>query len=281
MPTSKTPRSRGRPRSEDTSSGSVRIQSVDRAIDILKIVSDEVSATLKIIAVTADLPTSTTHRILETLRAHGLVHFDDVVQTWAIGVETFRIGQGYVRRTTHLDLGREAMRELTEQTGETSNIAVRDGSEVVHISQVETHAPIRAFIPTGSRGPLYASGIGKALLANLESNAIFELFKPDDMRGYTPNTIDDPTTLLDQLAVIRSRGWAIDDEERYAGMRCVAAPIFNEFGEAVAGLSISGPAVRLDDDRIEAIAVQVKAAADWVTENAGGVAAAHWMTSTP
>lgn len=278
MQQGKQPRSRGRPRSGNETSERTRIQSVDRALDVLKVVSDEVAATLKVIAVTAGLPASTTHRILETMREHGLVFFDDDTQTWAIGVEAFRIGQGYVRRTTHLDLGREAMRELTEQTGETSNIAVRDGFEVVHISQVETQAPIRAFIPTGSRGPLYASGIGKTLLANLEPDAALALIDTDNMRKYTPNTIDDPALLFDELAVIRSRGWALDDEELYAGMRCVAAPIFNEFGEAVTGLSISGPALRLADERLDAVAAQVKAAADCVTQKSGGVAATHWMT---
>lgn len=277
MQANQKPRSRGRPRTEQATSGHSRIQAVDRALGVLKIVSDEVTATLKVIAVVADLPTSTTHRILETLRAHGLVHFDNTAQTWAIGVETFRIGQGYIRRTTHLDLAREAMRELTETTGETSNLAVRDGTEVVHISQVETHAPIRAFIPTGSRGPLYASGIGKALLANLDTAAALDLIAPHNMRGFTPNTIDNSDTLIEQLKLIRTRGWAVDDEERYVGMRCVAAPVFNEFGEAIAGLSISGPAVRLNDDKISTIADQVKASADWVTQQAGGHPASDWM----
>lgn len=277
MADSKKPRSRGRPREATAATAQARIQSVDRALGILRIVSEEVTATLKIVAIMANLPMSTTHRSLETLRHHGLVDFDSVAQTWSIGVEALRIGQSYARRTTYLDIAREAMRELTEQTGETSNIAVRDGDEVVHISQVETQAPIRAFIPTGSRGPLYASGIGKALLANLEYAEVLELVDTTAMHSFTPNTISDRTLLLADLDVIRRRGWAMDDEERYAGMRCIAAPIFNEFGEAMAGLSVSGPATRLGDDKIDAIAAQIKAAADQVTASAGGVAAAHWM----
>lgn len=276
MTSSQKSRSRGRPRSDEKAPQRTRIQSVDRALMILKIVSTEVAATLKIIAVMADLPMSTTHRVLETLRAHGLVDFDTITQTWSVGVEAFRIGQGYVRRTTYLDLGREAMRELTEDTGETSNIAVRDGSEVVHISQVETQAPIRAFIPAGSRGPLYASGIGKTLLANLAPEDVLELVDTTAMHAFTPKTICHRDTLLATLAVIRERGWAIDDEERHAGMRCIAAPIFNEFGEAIAGLSVSGPARRLGDATLDGIATRVRSAADWVTSRAGGVKPQEW-----
>lgn len=282
MPREKAPekptRARGRPRADGSHGERVKNQSVDRALDVFKAISTEVTATLKIITATVGLPASTTHRILETLRGHGLVHFDEDTQAWSIGVEAFRIGQGYIRRHTYLDVGREAMRELTDLTGETSNIAIRDGREVVHITQIETNAPIRVFIPAGSRGPLYASGIGKALLANLNIATTLELFRDQTLERHTPKTIIDPDKLAVELTAIRARGWAFDDEERYTGMRCIAAPIFNEFGEAVAGLSISGPSVRLDDAAVAKIAPQVKASADWVTEKIGGMPDPRWMT---
>lgn len=263
-------RSRGRPRAKEANVSSSRIQSVDRALRVFKLLSEDIRAPLNVIAATADLPFSTTHRILETLREHGMVTFDEVDQTWSIGVEAFRIGQGYARRMNFLDVGREIMRELTEQTGETSSIAVFDNWSLVHVSQIETDAPIRVFIPPGSRSQLHASGIGKALLANMKPDLVDSHLRQAELLAYTEKTLLDVDAIMSELALSRRRGWAIDDEERYIGMRCIAAPVFNEFGEAVAGISISGPTRRFSDDRIENLARQVRVAADTVTHESGG-----------
>lgn len=237
---------------------------------VFKLLSEEVKATLNVISATADLPFSTTHRILETLRSRSMVYFDEADQTWSVGVEAFRIGQGYARRMNFLDVGREAMRALTDRTGETSNIAVFENREVIHVSQIETEAPIRAFVPPGSRSHLHASGIGKALLAHMKRQFVLDQIASMELPGYTLNTLTRVDVLIDELEVTYERGWAIDDEERYLGMRCIAAPIFNEFEEAVAGISISGPTTRFTDDRIEALAAHVQESADMITHQSGG-----------
>src|SRR5699024_1187750 len=97
-----------------------------------------------------------------------------------------------------------------------------------------------------------------------------------EMNPFTTKSIITIKDLLANLQVIRDRGWAFDDEERYIGMRCIAAPVFNEFGEAVAGLSISGPAGRLHDERAATVAAGVMAAANDVTRKSGGMAPANW-----
>jgi IclR family acetate operon transcriptional repressor len=156
-------------------------------------------------------------------------------------------------------------------TGETANLAIADGGQVVFISQVETHEPIRAFFRPGTRGPIHASGIGKALLAYHAPEAVERIVRDQGLPAFTPQTITDPDRLLAELAAIRLRGWAVDDEERTEGMRCIAAPIFIEFREATAGVSISGPMVRMaraGDDR----GARVRAAADRITRAIGGTA---------
>lgn len=266
-----TQRSRGRPRKKDGAAGQTRVQSIDRALVVFKLLSNEVKATLNVISATADLPFSTTHRILETLRSHGMVYFDDVDQTWSVGVEAFRIGQGYARRMNLLDVGRAAMRELTHATGETSNIAVLENREVVHVSQIETQAPIRAFVPPGSRTHLHASGIGKALLAYMKRQFVLDQLSCMTLPEYTPNTLTGVDQLVEDLDITLGRGWALDNEERYVGMRCIAAPIFNEFGEATAGISISGPVTRFADGQVAALAARVQETADAITHESGGL----------
>lgn len=253
------------------------MQAVDRAVAVIRLLSDEARATLKVVCAGTGLPASTAYRILETLRSHKIVDFDEQEQTWGIGVETFRMGQSYVRRRSFMDVGRRVMHELTDATGESSSIAVFDNWTLIHVSQVESKSPIRAFIPPGTRTYLHASGIGKAVLAYMDPLLIRKHLGEKGLPSYTATTIVTIDSLLEDLQRTRQRGWAFDNEERYLGVRCIAAPIFNQFGEALAGISISGPTTRLIDERIETFVAGVTTAARTVTQQSGG----EWPRLSP
>lgn len=263
-------RGRGRPRQSEAPNRDQRLRTVDRALSVFSLVSREVKAPLNVISATADLPASTTHRILETLRDHRMVFFDELTQTWSIGVEAFRIGQSYARRINFLDVARQLMRDLTHRTGETSNLAVMEHWEVVTITQVESESIIRAFMPPGSRCSPHASGAGKALMAFDDAARIEELIDDATLSPYTPMTLTDPEALRADLDQIQERGWALDDEERSIGMRCVAAPIFNEYKEPIAGLSVSGPSSRMNAESLDELARDVCRVADTITHRSGG-----------
>ncbi|MES1926647.1 IclR family transcriptional regulator [Salinisphaera sp. T31B1] len=236
---------------------------------MLSVVARYEHQTLTALAATADMACSTAYRMLETLRHHELVAFDTHTQTWSIGVEAFRVGQRYARHTHYLAAGRAVMRRLSEQTGETANMAVIETGELVYVAQIETSAPIRAFIPTGTRGDPQASGIGKVLLAYMDDALRAELTRVPPP-AFTDHTYTDAAELALELDRVRARGWAVDDQERYVGMRCIAAPIFNEYAEPIAGLSISAPIDRLPVDHLAHKAVEVVAGAEEVTRRIGG-----------
>lgn len=262
-------RSRGRPRTADAARGPVPVQALDRGLTLLALVAVEERVTLTALAATAGMAPSTAYRLLETLRGHDLVAFDTPSQTWSVGVGAFRIGHGYARRMNYLTVARAVMRRLAETTDETANIAVIEAGVLVYVAQIETQAPIRAFIPAGTRGEPQASGIGKALMAYMETAeraALMQVPPP----AFTPNTLTDRAALVHELEHIRARGWAVDDEERHVGMRCIAAAIFNEYAEPIAGLSISAPASRMPSGEIERKGPLICAAADEVTARIGG-----------
>jgi IclR family transcriptional regulator, acetate operon repressor len=192
---------------------------------------------------------ATVYRVLQTLESHGIAEFQPAQQLWFVGREAFRIGSAFLGRSSLVEQARAVMRELMAETGETANLAIADGGQVVFLSQVETHEPIRAFFRPGTRGTIHASGIGKALLAYYPVERLDRIIRDQGLPAYTPHTITDRARLLDEMALTRARGWAIDDEERTEGMRCIAAPIFNEFREAVAGVSVSGPPSRPGEGR--------------------------------
>ncbi len=263
-------RQRGRPRNAATPPAEAGLQSLDRAFLLLELVAAGNGLSLTEIAEAASLPPSTCYRILATLQRHGMVEFETGGQLWHVGVESFRIGSAFLRRRKIAERGRDNMQALVDRCGETANLAIADEDSVVFVSQVETHEPIRAFFRPGTRSPIHASGIGKAILAQWRPDRVARLVARGLPR-FTPHTLTDGAALAAELAATRARGWALDNEERNPGMRCVAAAIFNEYGEPVAGISVSGPTVRLTPAVAQEFGPLVRAAAADVTRSIAGV----------
>jgi IclR family acetate operon transcriptional repressor len=265
-------RQRGRPRAFNPSPEQTTIQALDRAVMILKVLADREGMSLTELAEASDQSPATVYRVLSTFEAHGIVEVQPATQLWFVGQEAFRIGSAFLGRTSLVEQARGVMHALMAETGETANLAIADGGQVVFISQVETHEPIRAFFRPGTRGPIHASGIGKALLAYHAGEAVERIVREQGLAAFTERTITDRAALEAELAAIRARGWAVDDGERTEGMRCIAAPIFNEFREAIAGVSVSGPTVRMERTGGETLGARVREAADRITRAIGGTA---------
>lgn len=270
MTVERKPRGRGRPRDPGGLDKNQRLRSVDRALSVLSLVAREVKAPLNVISATAGLPASTTHRILETLREHRMVFYDELTQTWSIGVESFRVGQGYARRISFLDVARQLMRDLTRRTDETSSLCVLEDNEVVAVTQIESEAVIRAFMPLGTRSAPHACAAGKCLLAFAGGPLTGTRASPLGFESYTEHTLVDPARLADAFTHIRRLGWSIDDEEQVPGMRCLAAPIFDEYEQPIAALSIAGAKSRMTDHRLESLAGDLCEVADIITHRSGG-----------
>lgn len=244
---------------------------LDRSLSFLEILAEEDGVTLSDVSLRAGVPASTAHRILTTLEAHKFVMQDEERGLWFIGVRAFEIGSAFLRNRKFVEMGRVTMRRLMQATGESINLAIEDDGEVVYVSQVECHAAIRAFHRPGKRGPMHALAVGKALLAAKRDEEIAALVERTGLARFTPRTITKPAELFADLAVTRQRGWSINDEERDIGMRAVAATVYNEYGEAIAALSISGPTSRLSDERIGECGPMAKRAAAEITASIGGV----------
>ncbi|HSX73863.1 MAG TPA: IclR family transcriptional regulator [Shinella sp.] len=264
-------KTRGRPgRKAGENAAPSSVQVLDRSLKLLDLVARADGAALTDLADQSAMAPSTVHRLLTSLAQHGMVAHDAETGAWTIGVKAFEIGTAYLRFRKLGTISRPFLKQLMEGCGETANIAIEDDGDVVFISQVESHAPMRAFFRPGRRGPIHASGIGKAILSTWPDARIEALLSGRTLQHFTDRTRDTIPTLLEDIGRIRARGWSIDDEEHTLGMRCVAAPIFDEYGEAVAGISVSGPAVRLPDSKVDAFGPVVRAAAEGLTRAMGG-----------
>lgn len=141
------------------------------------------------------------------------------------------------------------MRRLMLMSGETVNVAIRNGNEAVLIGQQECKSMVRMCAPLGSRLPLHASGAGKALLYPLSPDELVDVIVKTGLQRFTPSTIVDLPVLQRNLDEARDRGYSIDQEEHVTGLNCIASAVYDDVGAVVAAISISRPASRLTPDR--------------------------------
>lgn len=262
---------RGRPKAFTDKTDQNTVQALDRALHLLEHLAQAPGRSLSDLAQETGQAVATTFRALQTLQAHAMVEIEEPGQLWHIGAGAFRVGTAFLRRTKVVERARQPMDSLMRDTGETANLGVEVRGEVLFLAQVETHQAIRAFFPPGTKGPMHASGIGKALLAWHPDDRVTAIVARQGLEKFTTLTITSLSTLTRDLARTRDRGFAIDDQERAEGMRCIAAPIFDAHAEPVAGLSVSGPAFRVGLSDAGRLGVLVRAAADRVTEATGGI----------
>lgn len=268
-PTSGKRRARGRPRDWDDKTSQNTIKSLDRAMEVFEYISSRPGMTLSAIADEMGQSASTVYRVLVTLEGRDLVEFDAGEQLWHIGPRAFMIGSRFLRRTSLVERARPIMRRLMDATGETANLGMERDGKVLFVSQIETQANIRAFFPPGSLSEMHASGIGKALMAQMDADLLAQRLSRG-LQAFTPRTLVTPEALMADLAKVRERGFSFDDEERNIGMRCIAAPVFGVTGEAVAGISVSGPTSRVTIEAVNALSRPVMEAARALTLSIGG-----------
>jgi len=262
-------RRRGRPRELRTDETTSNIQALSRALDVLEALAAHEGMTLTGLSSYLEQSTATMHRVLTTLERRQYVECAPERQEWFVGPEAFKLGSAFLRRTNIVERSRSVMRDLMTLTGETSNLGICRDGHVLFVSQVETHETIRAFFPPGTSSPLHASGIGKALLSSFDDDRLEAFIKTTRFNLFTDKTISNADQLRKAVKQIRQRGYSVDDEERTIGMRCVAASILDSYGEAVAGISISGPTVRMPDTKVREIGKLLIEAAREVSKRLG------------
>ncbi|WP_137132680.1 IclR family transcriptional regulator C-terminal domain-containing protein [Rhizobium sp. FY34] len=247
------------------------VQSIVRALALLERLGEcDDGLTLKELARDVSLPVSSAHRILTTLQRQRFVRFDAASMCWSVGVQAFVVGNTFARSRDLLSLAAPHMRRLMTATGETVNFFVLHGSEVICMNQVQCQQAVRAISRPGGRAEMHRSAAGKAILAHMPAEDVTALMSQTGMQRHTQNTIVTVEALHAELAVIRQQGFSVDNEEFSIGLRCIAAPIFDETGTANAAISIAGPTSRIADSRIRNVGDLVAFCGKTVTAEFGG-----------
>ncbi|WP_163650221.1 IclR family transcriptional regulator C-terminal domain-containing protein [Modicisalibacter sp. 'Wilcox'] len=260
----------GRPAGSGKSSGG-HSQSLVRGLNILEgLAAAPGGLGLSDIAQIVGLAPSTTHRLLQALHKQGFITHDAELGLWKVGVKTFQIGNTFLEARDFVATARPFLRSLTRDSGETANLAIRDDGLAVFLAQSESSQMMRMITRLGSRAPLHASGVGKALLAWLPDKEVERILQSRGLNRVTPNTLDTPARLRESLAEIRRQGYACDREEHAIGLNCVAASLHDEHGAPLAAISVSGPVARIPESRLAELGGMVSRAAREITTQIGG-----------
>lgn len=248
------------------------IQSVARAITIMEALLDEHEMGLSELSATLGLGKSTACRLLQTLRSYGLVE-QTTSGKFRLGIRLSVFGDAAL---SQIDIVKEAnpyIKELAKISGENVNIAILDNLDVLYIGRIDGKEQLRTRVVVGQRSPAYCTSIGKALLANLPDEAlekVLSMYKAQaNIVRHTENTITEVEDLRSHLQKVKEQGFAIDDEELHRGVRCIASPIFNHRGQVIAGVSVSGAAIRLTFNRITELIPYVKSTALSISRKMG------------
>lgn len=255
----------GRTRSGET--GSVR--TLERGLTVLLALKELRRAPLSVLARQVGLSASTAYRLLETLRQHGFVEWEEQSGMYSVGLRAYQVGLAFAERSNLIQAAQGSMDALVAELNETVNLAVLYGAEAVYVHQVEGRQLVRMFAHLGAGAPLHASGVGKVLLAWRPEQEVRQKLGDGPFPAYTPHSITTLPALLRELEGVRTRGYGLDDQERELGVRCLAVPVRDHSREVVAALSISAPTSRFAPDQIGEVAGHVQRAAAQVSARLG------------
>ena len=234
------------------------MKSLHKALDIIDAVNKLGSAGIRDISSMTGFPTTTVHRIAATLVKRQYFNQDPTTKHYSLSLRFLELGTKVHQQFDLPSIARPHLQKLMSETGESANLAICDGDSVVYLGQVQSNkSMLKIFTQIGTRAPLYCTGVGKAFLSQWGIAELDSFLKRTQFAAHTPNTLVSRSEILKELEQISARGFSVDNEEMEAGVRCVAALVFDHRQEAVAAVSISGAALRITPERIENFGKQV------------------------
>lgn len=234
------------------------VRSLERAFDLLEHLADAGGElALSELTEVSGLPMPTIYRLMRTLVNQGYVR-QEPSKRYALGPRLIRLGEGAGRLLG--TWARPGLARLVDEIGETANMAVLEGDEAVYVAQVPSKHSMRMFTEVGRRVQPHCTGVGKALLSQLSDRRVREILARTGMDAHTPNTVTDPDALVAELARIRKRGYALDNEEQEIGVRCVAVPLPG--APALTAISVSGPSGRMTREAVPGVVPIMRDAAE-------------------
>ena len=246
-----------------------RLSSVANSLRLIKAFSeDHYEIGISDLAKRLGLAKSTVHRLASTLLDQGMLEQNAGDGKYRLGLTLFELGALVRRKMDFTMEARPYLRTLIEKTGETVHLAILDHDSVLYIISLESKQALRMGSKVGTRAPVHATAVGKALLAFQPEEEIARIIARG-LPASAPNTLVEGKALQRELAAVRARSYAVDDEESEVGLRSIAAPVRNDSGNVIAAISIAGPVHRMTKKMLLGWVRELVGAADAVSQRLG------------
>lgn len=231
-----------------------RIKSIDKVLDLLEFLSaNEQETGITEISKKLHMGLSTVHRILTTLKSRGYVIQNQQTTKYRLGIRLFELGCAVQSTKRLVEITKPYLRQLSQSTNETANLAILEGKEVIYLDTIESPEILRTDIMAGTKSPAHCTALGKVLLAFVSDWEFESLYKSDEpLSSLTSKSIASLEELKKDLKKVKEQGYAVDKEEYKIGINCIGVPIFGRNG-AMAAISITGPASRFSLDEVEKV----------------------------
>jgi DNA-binding IclR family transcriptional regulator len=245
------------------------IQVIERMMNLLDALAAQTGAvSLKDLAQSTGLHPSTAHRILNDMVVGRFVDRGEQAGTYRLGMRLLELGNLVKARLSVREAALEPMRELHQRTGQTVNLSLRQADEIIYVERAYSErSGMQVVRAIGGRAPLHLTSSGKLFLAADDPRLVRAYATRTGLAGHTRNSITELPRLERELSLVRARGYARDNEELELGVRCIAAAVRDDSARIVAGLSLSAPAERMNDDW----ATDLLAAAQQISQRLGYV----------
>jgi DNA-binding IclR family transcriptional regulator len=238
---------------ETERNGSVR--AVERALQLIEVFARSRGPhAVTDLAERLSLPTTTVHRLVQTLVSLGYVTQYPTSKRYGVGRGIAELNRSMLLKYEYSQHVQPHLEQLVEATGETASLAALYGTSAIYLNQVETPAPMRVSYPVGTLVPLHCSAVGKVFLADFHPTLLEDTLAYAGLKSFTPKTITKREKLLGELKRVKQQNYALEDEEYVSDARCIAVGLRGSSGTVVSTLSISGPTTRMHDDRLADLA---------------------------
>lgn len=223
------------------------IDAVEKSVQVLEALRELDGAGVTELADHLDMAKATVHTHLATLYEASLVVKEGT--EYQISLRFLGFGEYTKHQSRLYPVAKSEVDALAEEAGEAAQFLVEEHGKGVYLYKTETDRAIQSGARTGSRRRLHCTALGKSVLAHLPRERVEAIVDRHGLPRQTPNTITDPEALFEELATIRERGYALDDEEVQPGLRCVAAPILDFDDDVLGAISVAGPTSRMSGER--------------------------------
>ncbi|MGH2549939.1 MAG: IclR family transcriptional regulator, partial [Thermomicrobiales bacterium] len=223
---------------------------IDRTFDLIELLARRGALGMRPMARELDVPIGSLHRLLNDLAEQSVIERTEEGE-WTLSYRLLQIVGIQLERTSLPRLARPYLEQLAAETRETVFLAVPSRGEIVYLDKVQTDLQLQLNVELGTRRPMHATGLGKAILAFLPEVEQARFLTTAPFPAFTNATITDAGTLESELESIRETGYALDREEMISGLHCIAVPLLNYTNRAVGAISIAGVATRSGSERFE------------------------------